>query len=104
MEVKLDLTCRLRGQTRQISRTLSSDAVEAAAGAIVLSVDEYRRSLTVPKTAVSEKELWRRQGLYLMPPSGTPDIPGPYGVVDKRTRGCRGDVADVGERLAAGCG
>ena len=86
-QVKLDLTLRLRGQAKQISRTFSSDAMAAAAGEIVLRIDEYRRLLTVPKTAVSEKELWRRQGLYLTPPSGTPDIPGPYGVVDKRAKG-----------------
>ena len=68
------------------------------------SVDEYRRSLTVPKTAVSEKELWRRQGLYLMPPSGTPDILARTASSTNAQRGCRRDVADVDKRWLVGCG
>jgi hypothetical protein len=86
-KVKLDLTCRLRGQTRQVSRTFTSGAVEAAAGEIVQSIDYFRQSLAVPQPVVAEKELWRRQGLYLMPSSGKPDVPRWYGVTEKRAKG-----------------
>jgi len=66
--VTLDLTFRLRGQSRQISQTCRSDAVEAAADGIVRKVDEFRRQ-PASRTAVPEKELWRRQAMYLMPRS-----------------------------------
>ena len=65
--VKLDLTLRLRDKSRQIVETFSSDAVEAVAGRIMEKIQEFRRQPTSP-IAVTEKELWRRQALYLMPP------------------------------------
>jgi hypothetical protein len=64
--IKLDLTLRLRGHGDQISQAFRSDAVEAAADDIMRKIDEFRRQPT-SQTAVPEKELWRRQAMYLMP-------------------------------------
>ena len=65
--VKLDLTLRLRGHSNQISQTCRSDAIEAAADDIMRKIEEFRRQ-PASQTAVPEKELWRRQAMYLMPP------------------------------------
>jgi hypothetical protein len=67
--VKLALTLRLRGQTSQIETNCRSDGIEAAADDIMRKLQELRRQ-PASKTAVPEKELWRRQALYLMPGRG----------------------------------
>ncbi len=67
-EVKLDLSLRLRGHVSQVTQTSRSDAIEAAADEIMGKIEEFRRQPT-SRTAVPEKELWRRQALYLMPRS-----------------------------------
>jgi hypothetical protein len=64
--VKLDLTLRLRDKSSQIEEQCRSDAVEATADRIVRKIDEFHRQ-PASKNAVPEKELWRRQALYLMP-------------------------------------
>ena len=75
--VKLDLTLRLRGRSSQIGRECRSDAIEAAADDIMQKIDKLRRQPT-SQAAVPEKELWRRQALYLMPDRGefwiSPDL------------------------------
>jgi len=65
-KVKLDLTLRLKGVINQISHTFRSDAIEAAADEIMQRIDEVRRQPMKP-AAVPEKQLWRRQAMYLMP-------------------------------------
>ena len=65
-DVKLDLMLRLREHSSLISEKCRSDAVEAAADRIMAKIDEFHRQ-PVSQTAVPEKELWRRQALYLMP-------------------------------------
>ena len=65
-KVKLELTLRLHGHSYQISHTFRSNAIEAAADEIMQRIDLVRRLPTKP-TAVPEKELWRRQAMYLMP-------------------------------------
>ncbi|NLE37836.1 MAG: hypothetical protein GX621_07410 [Pirellulaceae bacterium] len=64
--VKLDLTLRLGEHSSQISQMCRSDDVEKAAEAVLQKIDELRRRST-SRTVVPEKELWRRQALYLMP-------------------------------------
>ncbi len=64
--VKLDLTLRLRGHSSYVSETCRSDALEAAADHITGKIDEFRRQ-PASQRVVAEKELWRRQALYLMP-------------------------------------
>ncbi len=83
--VKLDLTLRLRDKSRQIVQTCRSDAVEAAADRIMKKIDEFRRQPTL-QTAVAEKELWRRQALYLMPPSHYAVGRGPHDCLGKRDK------------------
>jgi len=65
-EVKLDLTLRLRGRSSQISEQCRSDAIDATADHVMRKIDEFRRQ-PASQAAVPEKELWRRQALYLMP-------------------------------------
>ena len=65
-EVTLDLSLRLRGNANQVSQTFRSDAIEAAADKIMQKIEEVRRQ-PVAEAAVPEKELWRRQALYLTP-------------------------------------
>jgi hypothetical protein len=67
-EVKLDLTVRLRGHSSQIGQTCRSDAVHEAAEHIMGTIDEFRRQ-PISQSALPEKEMWRRQAMYLMPPS-----------------------------------
>ena len=64
--MKLDLTLRLRDHSSQISQTCRSDTMEAAADGIMRRSTNSAGSLRLP-AAVPEKELWRRQALYLMP-------------------------------------
>ncbi len=66
-EVALDLTLRLRGHSEQIRQAFRSDLVDAAAAGIVRKIDEFRRRQPASQARVPEKELWRRQALYLMP-------------------------------------
>lgn len=66
-EVKLALTLRLRGKSTEIEVKCRSDAVEAAAGRIMEKIDEFRRQQPAPQGGPPEKELWRRQAMYLMP-------------------------------------
>jgi len=65
-EVKLDLTLRLRDKSSQVERRFRCDAVESAAEEIMAKIDEFRRQ-PISRAAVPEKEVWRRQALYLMP-------------------------------------
>ena len=65
-KVTLDLSLRLRGHVSQVSQTFASDAIEAAADAVMQKIEQFRRQ-PAPQTTVPEKELWRREGLYLMP-------------------------------------
>ncbi|NLX99214.1 MAG: hypothetical protein GXY83_24010 [Rhodopirellula sp.] len=65
-EVKLDLDLRLQGRVSHFSQTFRSDAVEAAAAEMMRKIEELRRQ-PVSASTVPEKELWRRQALYLMP-------------------------------------
>lgn len=65
-DVKLDLTLRLRGHMKQIRHTFRSDAIKGAANEIMGRIDDFRRQPTAA-AAVPEKELWRRQAMYLMP-------------------------------------
>jgi len=67
--VQLDLTLLLRGHSDQISQAFRSDLVETAAADIVRKIDNFRRRQPASQTRVPEKELWRRQAFYLMPPS-----------------------------------
>lgn len=66
-EVTVDLTLRLRGQLFQVSQTGRSDAIEVAADDLMREIDAFRRKQPMSETDVPEKELWRRQALYLMP-------------------------------------
>jgi curli biogenesis system outer membrane secretion channel CsgG/tetratricopeptide (TPR) repeat protein len=66
-EVRLDLTLRLRGHSRHIGQTFRSDTIDRAAGDLASKIDEFHREQPPSSTAVPEKELWRRQALYLMP-------------------------------------
>ena len=65
--VKLDLTVRLRDHSSPIRAECRNDGIEAAADQIMAKIEEFRRQ-PASQTAVPEKELWRRQALYLMPP------------------------------------
>ena len=65
-DVNVDLTLRLRGRSHSISHTFRSDAIEGAADEIMGRIDDFRREPTAAAT-VPEKELWRRQAMYLMP-------------------------------------
>jgi len=65
-DVRLDLTLRLRGRNTSIRETCRNDAIDTAADRIVARIDEISREFPLP-IGVSEKELWRRQALYLMP-------------------------------------
>ena len=64
--VRFDLTLCLRGQNTQVVRKCSSDGVGATADHIMAKIDELWRRPTSPNV-ILEKELWRRQALYLMP-------------------------------------
>lgn len=61
-----ELNLRLRGRAGHSSQTFRSDAVAAAAAEVMRKIEELRRT-PVPESMVPEKELWRRQALYLMP-------------------------------------
>ena len=65
-KVRLDLTLRLRGHRGQLRQTFRSDAIEAAANELMPKIEEFRRQ-PASQSAVPEKELWRRQAMYLMP-------------------------------------
>ena len=64
--VKLDLTLRLQGHSTQIQQACRSDAVEEAADLIAAKIDKFHKQPT-SQAIIPEKELWRRQALYLMP-------------------------------------
>jgi len=64
--IKLDLTLGLRGQSDHAGEEFRSDAVELAADEIMRKIETLRRR-PIPAVPVAEKELWRRQALYLMP-------------------------------------
>ena len=65
-KVALDLSLWLRGHVSHVSQTFASDAIEAAADDIMQKIEQFGRQ-PAPQTTVPEKELWRREGLYLMP-------------------------------------
>lgn len=67
-EVRLNLILRLRGQSHEIILVDRSDAVETAADRMMRAIDEIRQREPKSDAAISEKELWRHQALYLMPP------------------------------------
>jgi curli biogenesis system outer membrane secretion channel CsgG len=63
--VKFDLILRLRGHSVYVSEMCHSDAIDSMADRLMARIEELRRSPHL-QAAVSEKELWRRQALYLM--------------------------------------
>jgi hypothetical protein len=67
--VQLDLTLRLHRQEIQLRQVCRSDAIEAAVDAIMQKIDDFRRRQPAAASAMPEKELWRRQAMYLMPRS-----------------------------------
>ncbi len=64
--VKLDLSLGLRGQSDHAGQEFRCDAVESAADEIMRKIETLRRR-PLPGSSIGEKELWRRQALYLMP-------------------------------------
>ena len=65
-DIKADLTLRLRDKSIPILAKCRSNAIETAADDILKTIDDVRRQ-PASRATVSEKELWRRQALYLMP-------------------------------------
>ncbi len=66
-EVKLDLSFRLGNKSTRLRRVCKSNGLEAAADEIAKAIQAFRLEAAAGRPAESEKEFWRKQGLYHMP-------------------------------------
>jgi len=68
-DVNIELLVRLQKRTASFTITCQSDRLEETAKRIVEEINNFRRKQTESFSVKQEKELWRRQALYLMPRS-----------------------------------